>query len=128
MSDALNDSVYKRFASEVEQACKEGRGKELLDQFFQAQAERMARTVYLKMETVLAKAIDEDDDGGVDLAAWMQNFAESVGLELIANVSTTLSQAGGSDGQRADAEMLTARAYQAELDRLMDAAGARGRA
>jgi len=117
--------LYERFAPEIEKACREGRGKEVLDDYFKAVAEHFAEAVFLKLDAELKKQTEETID---DFAAWVEQFPYEQGLDLIERLTSTMRSFNATEEQIGEAANLTAVAYQQRLDFLFQSSYAGGAA
>jgi len=118
MSAETLQKLYERVASEVEQACAEGRGKELIDTFFRDIAADLADTVFLKMDEEMRKVADDEE--AERYLAWAEEFPYLEGLRLVGNVTETLISYRASEADIAAAQALTATAFSERLNFLFD--------
>jgi len=109
--------LYVRFAPEIEKACREGRGKEILDKYFEAVAEHFAEAVFLKLDAELEKQTDETIN---DFAAWVIQMPYEQGLDLIERLTSTMRSFNATEEQIGEAANLTATAYQRRLNFLFE--------
>jgi hypothetical protein len=117
--------IFGRFAPLIVQACSDGRGEILLDEYITAIAVDWAETVYLKMDAEVSKTTSETVD---DVAKWLEQFPYVMGLDLMKTTTGTLELFRLSPEKIEAKQTMTARAYQDRLDTLIEAFQAGGSA
>ena len=125
MSEESIRRITERFTSQLVEACQQGRGKQILDDFFRAIAVDFATTTFLAMDEALAKATPDD---GQKLWEWVQSFPEEQGLGLLASVTSTMEAFHGSAEEIDEAQQISALAYSDRLNTLFESSSAGGSA
>ncbi len=123
-TNSLN-RVLADFLPRIEDACRAGKGRELVHDYFRAVAADLADKVFLKMDAVVAKA---SPDQARELLEWVEAYPEARGVDLLRSIDSTFRAFHGTDEDVRVATEIAATAFRERLEHHFLNAPAGGRA